>query len=313
MYKQHRIPTTLAQSTALIQVRKLVADAGDASRTEIGRRVCARFGFLDARGKPQVASCMQALRALEAARQIDLPAPRHNRQRCRPRRLDRPVPPPVGLPARVDLVRDLQLVEVRDQHQRRTWNELIAREHPRGAVLHAGAQLRYLLVSAHGVLGALGFAAAALMLAARDAFIGWDPATRSRHLHRVLGLSRFLIRPSAPCRNLASKALSLALRRLPDDCLRRYGYRPLLVETFVSQDQPGTSLAAANWQRIGETAGRGRLAAAGTQVGRKAIWLYPLARNWRTQLGLPAPGVPPLELGAGLASGEWAHNQQFSF
>ena len=309
MYKQHRIPTTLAQSTALMQVRKLVADAGDASRTEIGRWVCARFGFLDARGKPQLASCMQALRALEAARQIDLPAPRHNRQRCRPRRLDRPVPPPVGLPARVDLVRDLQLVEVRDQHQRRTWNELIAREHPRGAVLHAGAQLRYLLVSAHGVLGALGFAAAALMLAARDAFIGWDPATRSRHLHRVLGLSRFLIRPSAPCRNLASKALSLALRRLPDDCLRRYGYRPLLVETFVSQDQPGTSLAAANWQRIGETAGRGRLAAAGTQVGRKAIWLYPLARNWRTQLGLPAPGVPPLELGAGLASGEWAHNE----
>ncbi len=309
MYEQHRIPTTLARGPALIQVRKLVADAGDASRTEIGRQVCARFGFLDAHGKPQVASCMQALRALAAARQIDLPAPRHNRQRGRPRRLDRPVPPPVGLPARVDRVRDLQLVAVRDEHQRRVWNELIAREHPRGAVLHAGAQLRYLLVCEHGVLGALGFAAAALTLAARDAFIGWDPATRSRHLHRVLGLSRFLIRPSAACRNLASKALSLALRRLPDDCLRRYGYRPLLVETFVSQDQAGTSLAAANWQRIGVTAGRGRLAAAGTQVDVKAIWLYPLARNWRAQLGLPAPGVPALALGAGLASGEWAHNE----
>ncbi len=173
-----------------------MADAGDTSRTEIGRQVCARFGFLDAHGKPQVASCMQALRALAAARQIDLP-------------------PPVGLPARVNRVRDLQLVAVRDEHQRRVWNLLIAREHPRGAVLHAGAQLHYLLVSEHGVLGALGFAAAALTLAVRDAFIGWDPATRSRHLHRVLGLSRFLIRPSAPSRNLVSKALSLALRRLP--------------------------------------------------------------------------------------------------
>ena len=37
-----------------------------------------------------------------------------------------------------------------------------------------GAQLRYLLVSDHGVLGALSFAASALTLAARDAFIGWD-------------------------------------------------------------------------------------------------------------------------------------------
>ena len=310
MYEQHRIPTTLARGSALIQVRKLVTDAGDVSRTEIGRRVCALFGFLDAHGKPQIASCMQALRALEAARQIDLPAPRHNnRQRCHPRRLERPVPPPIELPARVDQVRGLQLVEVLDGDQRRVWNELIAREHPRGAVQHAGAQLRYLLVCEHGLLGALGFAAAALTLAARDAFIGWDPDTRSRHLHRVISLSRFLIRPSAVCRNLASKALSLALRRLPDDCLRRYGYRPLLVETFVSQDQPGTSLAAANWQRIGQTAGRGRAAAAGRQVGVKAIWMYPLARNWRAQLGLPAAGLPALELGAGLASDEWAQHE----
>ena len=310
MYEQHRIPTTLAQGPALIQIRKLVTDAGNVSRTEIGRRVCALFGFLDAHGKPQIASCMQALRALEAARHIDLPAPRHNhRQRCHPRRLERPVPAPIDLPARVDQVRGLQLVEVRDGDQRRVWNELIAREHPRGAVQHAGAQLRYLLVSEHGLLGAFGFAAAALTLAARDAFIGWDPDTRSRHLHRVISLSRFLIRPSAVCRNLASKALALALRRLPEDCLRRYGYRPLLVETFVSQDQPGTSLAAANWQRIGQTAGRGRAAAAGTQVGVKAIWMYPLARNWRAQLGLPAAGLPTLELGAGLASDEWAQHE----
>ena len=243
-------------------------------------------------------------------RRIDLPAPRHNRQQCRPRRLDGPVPAPVGLPDRVDRVQDLQLVAVRDPHQRRIWNELMAGEHPCGAVQHAGAQLRYLLVSAHGVLGALGFAAAALSLAARDAFIGWDPATRARHLHRVMGLSRFLIRPSAACRNLASKALSLALRRLPADCRQRYGYRPLLVETFVAQDtHAGTSLAAANWLRIGETAGRGRFAAAGAEVPRKAIWLYPLVRNWRTRLGLPAPGAEALEAGAGLASGEWAQNE----
>ena len=57
------------------------------------------------------------------------------------------------------------------QAQRGIWNELMRSEHPRGAVQHVGAQLRYLLVSDHGVLGALGFAAAALTLAARDTFI----------------------------------------------------------------------------------------------------------------------------------------------
>ena len=55
-----------------------------------------------------------------------------------------------------------------DDDQRRVWNELMRREHPHGAVRHVGAQMRYLLVPEHGVLRAVGFAAAALALAARD-------------------------------------------------------------------------------------------------------------------------------------------------
>ncbi len=77
-----------------------------------------------------------------------------------------------------------------------------------------------------------------------------------------MALSRFLIRPSVRCGNLASKALGLCLRRPPHDFQRRYGYRPLLVETYFEQDRhEGASLAAPNWVRVGETAGRGRFAA----------------------------------------------------
>ena len=201
------------------------------------------------------------------------------------------MPAPTEVPARADRVRGLALVEVTGDDQRRVWNELMQREHPRGAARHVGAQLRYLLVSDHGVLGALGFAASALTLAARDAFIGWDADLR--------------------CRNLASKALGLCLRRLPDDFQRRYGYRPLLVETFVEKDRhAGTSLAAANWLRVGETAGRGRFAAPATRVPVKAVYLYPLARNWRTQLGVAAPSTPPaLGPGEGLARDQWAAHE----
>ena len=311
MYEQHRIPSTLASPEGLARVKALLAAAGSASRTAIGRQVCELFQFLDARGRPQLASCLRALRALEAAGRLALPAPRHNHRRCRPRRLGRPVPPPVDVPGRVDRVRGLQLVAVADDDQRRVWNELMRREHPRGAVQHVGAQMRYLLVSEHGVLGALGFAAAALALAARDAFIGWDPDRRVRQLHRVAGLGRFLIRPCVACRNLASKALALALRRLPADFQRHYGYRPLLVETFVEQGRhAGTSLRAANWLRVGATAGRGRFAASGARVVPKDVWLYPLVRDWRAQLGVAEPAAPAaLDAGEGLAADEWAEHE----
>ena len=66
------------------------------------------------------------------------------------------MPPPVDVPERVAQVRELQLVDVVEEAQRRLRNEFVGREHPRGAVQHAGAQLRYLLVSELGVLRALG-------------------------------------------------------------------------------------------------------------------------------------------------------------
>ena len=52
---------------------------------------------------------------------------------------------------------------------------------------------------------------------------------RRKQLHRVLGLSRLLIRPAVQCRSLASKVLSMALHQLPDDFRRRYGSRPALL------------------------------------------------------------------------------------
>ena len=72
-------------------------------------------------------------------------------------------------------------------------------------------------------------------LSARDDWIGWDAAGRSAGLDRVVGMSRFLIRRGVCCRNLASKALALCLRRLGADFLGRYGILPLLVETFVGE------------------------------------------------------------------------------
>ena len=153
----------------------------------------------------------------------------------RARVLPHPVPPAVDVPGTVGELRDLALVRVETDGQRRVWNTLMAHEHPRGAGPFVGPQLRYLVGSAHGWLGGVGFAACARRLRARDAWIGWDDGRRRTHLHRVLGLCRLLVRPGICCRNLASHVLGRAARAVGDDFERLHGYRPWLLETFVDE------------------------------------------------------------------------------
>ena len=226
---------------------------------QVADRVCKAFDFRDGRGRWQRASCCAALADLEAAGHVSLS---RGRPSCggvwRPRVLPHPVAPAAEVPGTVGEVRDLALVRVETDEQRRVWNTLMAHEHPRGAGPFVGPQLRYLVGSGHGWLGGVGFAACARRLRARDAWIGWDDTRRRAHLHRVLGLCRLLIRPDISCRNLASHVLGRVARVAGDDCERLYGYRPWLLETFVDEtEHTGASVRAANWVRVGETRGPG--------------------------------------------------------
>ena len=94
---------------------------------------------------------------------------------------------------------------------------------------------------------------------ARDRFIGWNAAQRAARLHLVVNNARFLILPWVHPRNLASRVLARISKRLPQDWQQRYGYRLLLLETFVQSDRfVGTSYRAANWISVGHTQGRGK-------------------------------------------------------
>ena len=221
------------------------------------------------------------------------------------------MPAAQGVPAAVGLVRGLRLVEVRDAEQLRRWNELMIREHPLGHGPLVGRQMRYLIDSEHGWLGGFGFGAAALQMEDRDRWIGWDGEQRRQWLDTVVCMNRFLIRPGLDCANLASHVLGLCVRTLPADFERRYGYRPLLLESFVDPTTHlGTCYQAANWVRVGQTKGRGRYDRyTRRERTRKDIYLYPLAADFRAQLGLPTTSVQPLELTAGLAEDQWAQHE----
>ena len=186
-------------------------------------------------------------------------------------------------------------MEAEPQAQR--WDALMDEEHFLGAGPLVGRRLRYLVRSSrYGDIAAFSFSAAAWRLQPRDAFIGWSPEQREAQLQRVVCNSRFLIRSDIQVPELASHLLARTLRRLPQDWATRYGEAPVLVETFVDRARHrGGCYRAANWRYVGDTQGRGRNDIAGERPrSPKAIYLYPLRRDWRRQLG--GSGPPHAEL-----------------
>lgn len=312
MNTQNQIKRTLSAPASIEYIRGLLERKEVDDRSELAALICQQAGFYDVGGQVQRAGCLKALRDLEAAGHFTLPPARTSPGRKSPRRLSAPVPVPVDVPGQTGEVRGLELVLVTTLEQMRIWNQLMIDDHPQGAGPLVGRQLRYLIGSQHGWLGGAGFAAAALQLADRDAWIGWDAEQRRAYLHVVVGLSRFLIRPSVQCHNLASKVLSLSMAALPDDFAPRFGYRPWLVESFVDTSRYlGTSYRAANWIMVGHTKGRGRQDRYNEfALSPKAIYVYPIDQDFRQRMGLsPDAGLGALNPADGLAQDRWAEHE----
>ena len=265
---------------------ELVASAG-LCRAQLARRLCTRLGWRTAGGALSLMSARVALLRLERAGWIALPPPRNgngNGRRLAPDRVD--WPEPVPLPAQADALPGLRLHPVQEAADSALYHALLARYHYLGAVPLAGAQVRYLVGWEGGWLGALGFGAAAWQVRDRDRFIGWDHARRRTGLHRIVNNSRFLLLPWVRCWGLASQVLARSVRRLARDFAHRYGYRPVLVESFVEEGRfAGTCYRAANWQGLGSTQGRSRQDRdRQLRVPVKEVYAYPLQPDWREVL-----------------------------
>ncbi len=312
MVPRSQLQRQLARPDGVRRVRQLVAAHPEMHRTALADRLCQEFGFVDRRGSPRRAACLKALRVLASRDLFELPPPTRKTGASTPRRLQECVPPPREVPPSVGQLRGLELRLVETEQQMRLWNELFIREHPRGAGPLVGRQLRYLVDSAHGLLGGVAFASAALHLRCRDRWIGWDTETRRAQLDRVVGLSRLLIRPSVRCKNLASHVLRVAIEHLERDFEGGYGYLPWLVETFVDTSEvAGTCFQAANWIRVGSSEGRGRQDRERVRPETvKDVYVYVLEQGFRERMGLPAhSGQGPLPVEVGLESDAWAEQE----
>lgn len=261
------------------------------TRAAIARAVCAELEWRTPGGELKLMSARVALLRMHRDGRIVLPPVVNNPSvRAKPPRLTAASAPQLPIHGSRGDLSELRLVSVTGNRQQgRLWRELVARYHYLGYQPLPGAQMCYLIESGGLLLGVIGFGAAAWKIAPRDRFIGWTDAQRQAHLHLVVNNARFLLLPWVQVRFLASSVLALAARQIGDDWHTRYGYRPLLLETFVERDRfAGTSYAAANWIRVGQTQGRGKLDRY-TRRDKpvKDIWLCPLDRRFREELCAP--------------------------
>lgn len=275
----------------LMQIRRMLVDHPMANRAQLSRMVCEALGWIRLNGRPKEMSCRVAMLRMHDDGLLSLPPPRKPSPNGLPyrRRTPQADTGPLVVAPSPKALQDLHLEIVTQRRESHLWNELIDRYHYLGYRPLPGAQLRYFVRTGETVVALLGFGAAAWKTKPRDSFIGWTPEQRQRNLQLVIDNARFLILPWVQCKNLASHILGLVSRTVALDWYRRYGYRPVLVETFVEIPRfRGTCYKAANWTCLGTTQGRGKLDVHhDAKLPKKAIWVLALDRRFRQILTMP--------------------------
>ena len=268
------------------QIRQLMQQYSTLLRTPLSRKLCELFAWTKPNGELKDMSCRVALLRMQAHGLITLPASRMP-HRGRPH-----FPATAATDAQAPLLRPvheigtLTLQPILGTPASRLWNEYVQRYHYLGYTPMSGSQLRYNVFAGEQLVALLSVGASAWKLGPREQFIGWPEPMRLKNLQRVVNNARFLILPWIQSKGLASKILSKVARQLPKDWQLRYGYRPVLFETFVqTQRHRGTCYKAANWVHVGQTTGRGKKSAVHHQIiPIKDIWLYPLQTDFAAVL-----------------------------
>jgi len=276
--------------------RETVRWCSGLSRSELARTLCEHWGWVTASGSAKVTACLKVLEGLEGRGLLRLPGKRSmsrwNTDQACGAELSPRTDPGAPLEGELSAVGSVGLEVIQNQERGRLWNEYLERYHYLGYRQPFGCFLRYFIVSPAGLLGCVLLAGAAKALAARDRWIGWDRRCRQQNLPWVINNTRLLIFPWVRLRHLASQVLGQLARRVQSDWPARWGYEPLLMETFVDPAKfSGTCYRAAGWLALAATTGRG-LARPG-QVYRstpKRLYVKALAEDFRPQLcGGPLP------------------------
>lgn len=179
-------------------------------------------------------------------------------------------------------------VRVPDHGELGWYDQLLADRHYLGAGRPVGDYLRQVVERDGQPVALLVWGPACYALKDRDRWISWSANQRLERLKLIVQNRRFLLlseKGESP--NLASQSLAASLRVLADQWQERFGYRPLLAETFTDPEAyEGTCYKASNWEAVGWSAGYSRHRADFYIPNErpKRLWLRPLVPEARQLL-----------------------------
>jgi hypothetical protein len=272
-----------AEEVSVIQ--EVVETCTGISRLELAQTVCELLEWKRPGGGLKARECVELLERLESQGVLSLPKKKScisvtPRKRIEPTK-EGEIHSELTGSAEEFTPLDIELVGNRDE--RLLFEELLGRYHYLGYATPYGARLQYLIYVSRPrreVVGCVQFSSPAWRMKVRDQWIGWGDETRELRLQHIVNNSRLLL--VARIRNLASMALSCALKRLRADWRQQYGVDPWLVETLVDRKRfYGGCYRAANFIVLGETSGRGRMDRGHQRHGAevKTVMVYPLIKD----------------------------------
>ena len=273
------------------QIRETVELLPGLAVNELAATICEHLEWYTAGGGLKVDACLKLLNKLEAEGVLELTKRQRARRYKSYTRNDEIVisgrtAPESRVEGTVGGLEEVRLAVVVEPEEKKLWNEYVQRYHPLGYKNPFGYRLRYFISCREGGLGCLLFSGAAKALGARDSWIGWSEQQRLRNLAWVINLSRHLIFPWVAVKNLSSHVLGKVARGIAEEWQQRWGYRPVLIETFVDpMYREGSSYKAAGWQYVGMTTGQGLVREGKSyHTSPKKIFAKPLVKEFRRLL-----------------------------
>jgi len=269
-------------------IRRIIEVHPDKSRRFISKEVCRQWDWRQPNGVLKDMVCRSLLLLLESKGFIKLPAqkftpanPLAERKKLSGVRVD-----DTPMHCSVADLFPINLEQVRRTPFEKIFNGLVSEYHYLGYTQPIGEHLKYMAFSGGRPIACLAWGSAPWYIGVRDRFIGWSKKTRERNLHLIANNLRFLILPWVQISCLASYLLASNRQRLSQDWQDLYNHPVYLLETFVDTARyQGTCYKADNWICVGQTTGQGKLSESRQPlVSKKAVYVYPLAKNFRREL-----------------------------
>jgi len=268
-----------------ILIMKLIETYQSLPRKELAYTICENLDWKNVGGNLKVDSCLRMLEKLDVSGTINI---QPIKSRAKRERSSRQITDCLDISEKMELVGEIQCfrmsLELSDNRpQNKLWGDLVDRYHYLGYKKNFGLHLKY-FIRIEGVknpIGCISFVSSgSYNLKARDEHIGWDEQDKNERLNLVINNNRLVVFPWIKINNLISQVLAQAVVQVSKDWERKFGFRPLLMETFVDRSKfSGASYRSANWIIVGTSSGRRK-----NNGGEKEIFLFPISSDYREKL-----------------------------